>query len=124
MTFRTILIAGIVALASTCAYAVQHDHTDHHAGHGSAQTSDSPSTQAYKAANDDMHKDMDIAYTGDADVDFIQGMIPHHQGAVDMAKIVLEHGKNPETRKLAQQIIAAQEKEIAWMKDWLARNAR
>jgi uncharacterized protein (DUF305 family) len=68
-----------------------------------------------------MHKDMDIAYTGDADRDFVAGMIPHHQGAIDMARIVLAHGKDPEIRKLAAEIIAAQEKEIAWMKAWLAR---
>jgi uncharacterized protein (DUF305 family) len=76
------------------------------------------------AANDKMHADMAIEFTGDADVDFIKGMIPHHEGAVDMARIVLEHGKDAEVRKLAEEIIAAQEKEIAWMRDWLARNGQ
>lgn len=79
------------------------------------------STKAFVEANARMHKDMAIDYTGDADVDFVRGMIPHHQGAIDMAKIVLEHGKNPEIRKLAEGIIKAQESEIAEMQAWLKK---
>ena len=67
-----------------------------------------------------MHKDMAVPLTGDADVDFLAGMIPHHQGAIDMAQVVLKHGKDPKVRKLAQEIIAAQKKEIAMMQAWLA----
>jgi uncharacterized protein (DUF305 family) len=58
-----------------------------------------------------------------ADRDFIAGMLPHHQGAVDMAKIVLAFGKDPEVRKLAESIIKAQEHEIAWMNSWLQKSA-
>jgi uncharacterized protein (DUF305 family) len=59
--------------------------------------SDTASTKAFKAANDKMHGGMNIPFSGNADVDFVKGMVPHHQGAVDMAKIVLEHGKDPGT---------------------------
>ncbi len=78
------------------------------------------STLAYQAANAHMHQGMAIAFTGDADYDFIVGMIPHHQGAIDMAKIVLEHGQSERVKKLAQDIIAAQEAEIAQMRTWQA----
>lgn len=85
--------------------------------------SNNPSTKAYLAANDVMHEDMMVQFTGDADIDFMRGMIPHHQGAIDMAKIVIEHGKDPEVRKLAEEVINAQEGEIAMMNKWLAAHA-
>jgi hypothetical protein len=83
-----------------------------------------PASQAFAKANADMHAAMAIEYSGDADVDFARGMIPHHQGAIDMARVVLEHGKDPELRKLAEEIVAAQEKEIAFMKEWLAKKGK
>jgi uncharacterized protein (DUF305 family) len=84
----------------------------------------SPSSKAFQDANDKMHRDMNIPMTGNADVDFVQGMIPHHQGAVDMAKIVLQYGADPEIKKIAQEIIAAQEKEIAMFRAWLAKRQK
>jgi uncharacterized protein (DUF305 family) len=95
-------------------------------GHGTTPPAagDTAATAAFKAANDKMHGGMNIPFSGNADVDFVKGMVPHHQGAVDMAKIVLEHGKDPQLKKLARDIIKAQDKEIAFMQRWLAKNAK
>jgi len=87
-------------------------------------TAGSPSTKAFEGANAKMHKDMAIKYSGDTDADFVRSMIPHHQGAIDMAKVELAHGKDPEIRKLAEAVIKAQEAEIATMQAWLKAHGK
>lgn len=121
-----VLLTALLAASLLGAMPASSQTTDHsaHAGHSMAATPDSPSSAAYAAANAKMHTDMAVPLTGDADVDFIAGMIPHHQGAVDMARIVLQYGTDPEVRALAQTIITSQEAEIAWMTNWLAQNAK
>lgn len=105
--------------------AGQSHQSQSHQGHAQpSSTSAAPSTRAFEEANAKMHRDMAIRFSGDADVDFVRGMIPHHQGAIDMAEIALRFGKDEWVRKLAQEVIAAQTKEIAEMREWLARNPR
>jgi uncharacterized protein (DUF305 family) len=73
---------------------------------------------------DRMMKDMAVKPTGDPDKDFVLMMMPHHQGAIDMAKVELQYGKDPTLRKLATDIVAAQQQEIALMKSWLASHSK
>jgi hypothetical protein len=68
-----------------------------------------------------MMRNMALPYTGDPDADFRIQMIPHHQGAIDMARVALRHAKDPWTRQLAEAVIVEQQREIAEMQAWLHR---
>lgn len=120
MSRRPALLLATLGIAIALPLLAQ---TTDHSGHAMTG-SDSPATLALMAANASMHAAMNQPYTGKPDVDFVTGMIPHHQGAVDMAKVILTYGTDPEVRKFAEGVIAAQEAEIAWMKDWLAKHGQ
>jgi uncharacterized protein (DUF305 family) len=90
--------------------------------HAAMQASAAPGFQSNMDAGmarmmQDMHAP---GYSGNVDVDFLVMMIPHHVGAVDMARLVLQHGRDPATRQLAEEIIAGQTIEIESMTRRLA----
>lgn len=88
---------------------------------GQGATGDS--TAGFKAADERMMKAMhSSAYTGKADEDFVSHMIPHHQGAIDMAEVEAKYGKDPQLKKMANQIIESQRREIETMKRWQAKH--
>jgi len=110
---RSAILAILVAIAPSA-----HAQTGH-GGHDAASAS-----QAYMQAMSKMNDDMEgMEMTGKAGVDFAAMMIPHHQSAIDMARAYLDSEEDdPELVKLSEEIIAAQEREIAFLRDWLARN--
>lgn len=125
---NVIVIPPIIILGGDAHHEMmmRHHGRDDEADRSSAAEPTEPGSDnpvaAYMAANTRMHRDMAIDFTGDPDKDFALLMIAHHQGAVDMARIVLEHGDDPEIKQLAQDIVQAQEAEIVTLRDWLARN--
>ena len=105
---RLALLAGLVTLP-----AVAQETTPHH------QMSD------FHGAMAAMQAQMgEVPMTGDPDTDFAAMMIPHHQGAIEMAKAELAQGKDPELRRLAEEIIAAQEREITILQQWLQTHGK
>ncbi|WP_173945905.1 DUF305 domain-containing protein [Microvirga terrae] len=119
-----IAIAGIIS-GAVVATAIGHEHrlsADSH-GHSSQRTAKrtiSPDEEAFitqsNAAMSKMMAEMAAGPSGDIDRDFVAMMIPHHQGAIDMAAAVLRFGRNEQIRRLAQEIIVTQQQEIAAMR--------
>ena len=127
MNTKTIIAVALVALIGAAGYAFKQTAVsadmpkmDHSA---MVMADGMDSTKGYQTVMAEMMKGMMQPMTGKPELDFVQGMLPHHQGAIDMAKVVLKFGKDPEIKNLAENVIKAQEGEIAVMKDWLAKSS-
>ncbi|PYJ42770.1 MAG: DUF305 domain-containing protein [Verrucomicrobia bacterium] len=115
MKIVTTLLVAVVACSFAASIAVQAGAHDH-----GSQTSTDPDWSELIASMDKMHMAMGaIDRSGNSDVDFVRLMLPHHQAALDMAKTQLMYGKDPQMRRLAQEIIADQQLEIELMQRWL-----
>jgi uncharacterized protein (DUF305 family) len=118
-------VLSFALLLVTAAYA------DTDMGNMNMMGSSSASSESSKKYLSSMHSSMmkmnhdmmSAPMNGNPDHDFAAMMIPHHQGGIDMAKLELQCGKDPEMRKLAENIIAAQKKEIEQMRAWLKTDA-
>ena len=83
-----------------------------------------PNWSALNSSMEKMHRAMaSVETSGDGDVDFVRLMLPHHQAAIDMAKTQLLYGKDPQMRRLAQEIITDQQSEMALMHLWLQQHS-
>jgi uncharacterized protein (DUF305 family) len=131
MNHRLILIATLIMLAGVAMLTQKHAaqsamSIERRITAPTAEftaTTDKTFDQLMADAMSMMHKGMHTApQTGDPDHDFVTMMIPHHQGAIDMAKALLLYGKNPQMRRLAQEIITDQQSEIQLMQLWLKQH--
>ncbi|GLK74526.1 DUF305 domain-containing protein [Ancylobacter dichloromethanicus] len=108
-------VGALLALCLAGAAAEAHDH-DHGTETASTTSDEAPFLTENTAAMDKMMAEMEVKPTGDIDADFTAMMIPHHQGAIDMAVAYLRYGTNPLLRRLAQEIVVEQQQEIAAMR--------
>lgn len=119
----------LLSLAVLCTSAgAQHNSHQHQRTTASVPPFTAVSTRPFAQLMDDAMAVMDegmrtAPMNGRVDHDFITMMLPHHQGAIDMAKAVLLHTRDPAIRNLALGIIAEQQNEINLMRAWLAQNA-
>jgi Domain of unknown function (DUF305) len=110
---RWISLALIAGLSEASSAQAQSGLSEPSAG---APSMEAPFLAENAAAMDKMMAGMDVKPTGDADADFVAMMVPHHQGAIDMAQAVLRYGKNEQIRRIAQEIVVEQQQEIAAMR--------
>ena len=112
----TALVIGFLLSAVIGPQSVVAQHHHHPTGGANAWAQGAEFARSLAAGMDKMHQDMMApSPTGNSDIDFLATMIPHHAGAVEMARLVLIHGKDPLVRSLAEEIIASQQAEIAAM---------
>lgn len=126
MARATFWLAAALLAAGTAAHAQSMPAgmpMDHGKGTPAPSTTAPPGYDDAMKASMSMNAMMAAKPTGMPDRDFVAMMLPHHQGAVEMAKVQLRFGKDPELRRLARSIIKDQEREIALMKRWQARHA-
>ena len=116
------LAAGLAAAGAGTATAQGHGHMHATPRTKTSAAAETLATREFKAADERMMRNMGMPYTGDPDVDFRVRMIPHHQGAIDMARVAMRHAKDPWTRQLAEAVIVEQQREIAEMQAWLAQH--
>jgi len=109
-------LSVIAAIAFFSAAAVVRAPENHGASLHAQPAEETPFYAENATAMDKMMAGMDVRPTGDIDADFAAMMIPHHQGAIDMAVAYLRYGKNEQLRRLAQEIIVDQQQEIAAMR--------
>ena len=110
MKISTKLVVALFVCSLVASAIVEADHI---------QSTD-PDWSELTASMDKMHMTMGaVARSGNSDVDFVRLMLPHHQAAIDMAKTQLLYGKDPQMRRLAQEIITDQQLEIELMQRWL-----
>jgi len=111
--------AILLALIPTITLAAWRQDSHSHGGMAKAERGWSE----LMTSMDTMHAGMaSVEPSGDSDVDFVKLMLPHHQAAIDMAKTQLLHGKDPQMRRLAQEIITDQQSEIELMRLWLKQH--
>jgi len=115
-TWRVSILLMAVPIVTLGAW--QHDPRSH-----SRMATEWPGWTELMGSMDRMHAAMaSVEPSGTSDVDFVRLMLPHHQGAIDMAKTELLNGNNPQMRRLAQEIITDQESEIQLMQLWLKQH--
>jgi uncharacterized protein (DUF305 family) len=85
---------------------------------------DPASTKDFKQAHMNMMHNMHMQFSGNADADFAQSMVKHHEGGIEMAKIQLKHGKDPEMRKMAEKMIKEQGDDNKKLQAWLQKNQK